>query len=60
MTNPVIYAAAYLLLAAAPPPASVDGVRPITQPQAIRQPSNHLTIRWIGDRHRHHHRHQHR
>jgi hypothetical protein len=59
MTSPVIYAAAYLLIAA-PAPAHIQVVRPLTQPQAIKlldclQP-NHLTIRWVGDRH-HHHRH---
>jgi hypothetical protein len=59
MTNPVIYAAAYMLLTAQPP-AHVDVVRPVAQPHAIQQldcrPPNHLTVRWVGGhRHRHHH-----
>jgi hypothetical protein len=58
MTGPVIYAAAYLLLTH--PASATNVVRPPAQPVAVRPldcPANHLTVRWIGDRHRHHRHH---
>jgi len=64
MTNPVIYAAAYLLLTAhAPGGGGPVGLADAVKLDCKQLPPSHLTIRWVDGYHArhpaHHRRHHH-
>ena len=62
--NPTIAAAAWVLLTGGPPPVVIPTPTVPAPPilDCPAPPGNHITVRWVGDRHHHrrHHPHHHR